>query len=150
MDFEESVWPIPAADMKMRQEHIVPLSRQAIDLLRSLQAINGAAVFVFPGRSSRQVPISHEAFRDIFKRAGYGGKFIPHGVCGTFSTYCNNIAFRSEVIELSLAHQEGNSIRRAYNHAKLLPERSALMQQWADALDELKAGTKVVHLRAVG
>jgi integrase len=149
MDFEDSVWRIPAADMKMRQEHIVPLSRQAIDLLRSLQAINGALVFVFPGRSSRQIPISHEAFRDIFKRAGYGGKFTPHGVRGTFSTYCNNIAIRSEVIELSLAHQEGSSIRRAYNHAKLLPERSALMQQWADTLDELRAGGKIVPIRSV-
>lgn len=148
IDFNEAVWRIPAADMKMNQEHIVPLSRQAVDLLRSVQIINGISSFVFPGRSSRQVPISHETFRDIFKRAGYDGKFTPHGVRGTFSTYCNNLGIRSEVIELSLAHQERNSIRRAYNHAKLLPERKTLMQQWADALDELKVGTKIIKFKA--
>ena len=149
IDFDEAVWRIPATEMKMgRQEHIVPLARQAIDLLRSVQAINGAPTFVFPGRSSWKVPISHEAFRDIFKRAGYDGKLTPHGVRGTFSTYCNNIGIRSEVIELTLAHQERNAIRRAYNHAKLLPEKRALMQQWADALDELKAGGKIIKIRA--
>lgn len=116
-------------------------------LIRSVQAINGISSFVFPGRSSRQVPISHEAFRNIFMRAGYGGKFTPHGVRGTFSTYCNNLGIRTEVIELSLGYQEKNSIRRAYNHAKLLPERRTLMQQWADALDEMKAGCKVIKLR---
>ena len=150
IDFNEAVWRIPAADMKMSQEHIVPLSRQAVDLLRSVQAINGISSFVFPGRSSRLVPISHEAFRNIFMRAGYGGKFTPHGVRGTFSTYCNNLGIRSEVIELSLAHQERNSIRRAYNHAKLLPERKTLMQQWADTLDEMKAGCKVIPFQAAG
>lgn len=144
INLDEAVWQIPATDMKMGQEHIVPLSRQAVQLLRSMQAINGITDLVFPGRSSRQVPMSHEAFRDVFKRAGYGGQFTPHGVRGTFSTYCNNIGIRSEVIELSLAHQERNAVRRAYNHAQLLPERSALMQQWADALDELKAGGKIL------
>ena len=148
IDFDEAVWRIPAADMKMGQEHIVPLSRQAINLLRSVRAFNKAPTFVFPGRSSWKVPISHEAFRGILKRAGYGGKFTPHGVRGTFSTYCNNLGIRSEVIELTLAHQERNAIRRAYNHAKLIPERRALMQQWADALDELKAGGKIIKIRA--
>ncbi|MCD4726739.1 MAG: tyrosine-type recombinase/integrase [Pirellulales bacterium] len=148
IDFDEAVWCIPAADMKTRQSHIVPLPRQAITLLRSLQAINSASTFVFPGRSSWKVPISHEAFRDIFKRAGYSGKFTPHGVRGTFSTYCNNIGIRSEVIELTLAHQERNAVRRAYNHAKLLPERRALMQQWADALDDFKGGGKVIPIRS--
>jgi integrase len=151
IDFDDAVWMIPAADMKTRQDHVVPLPRQAIDLLRSVQAINGASPFVFPGRSSWQIPMSHEAFRDVFKRAGYGGKFTPHGVRGTFSTFCNNmdadIRPDEKTIELCLAHQERNAVKRAYDHAKRLPERRALMQKWADALDNFKAGAEIIPIR---
>jgi integrase len=152
IDFEEAVWRIPAEDMKMDMEHIVPLSSQALELLRSVQALNRTSIYVFPGRSSWQIPISHEAFRDVFKRAGYDGRFTPHGVRGTFSTYCNNMAAETrpdgKTIELCLAHQEKNSVRRAYDHANRLPERRALMQLWADALDEFRAGAKIIPIRA--
>jgi len=150
IDFDEALWRIPEDDMKTGQAHIVPLCRQAIEILQSVKALGRNSAFIFPGRSSWEIPMSHESFRDIFKRAGYEGKFTPHGVRGTFSTHCNNLGIRSEVIELSLAHQEQNAIRRAYNHAKLLPERKSLMQDWADTLDTLKAGGKIIPIRAAG
>ncbi len=147
-DMDAAMWRIPAERMKMREEHVVPLSRQALDLLRALQAINGATPYVFPSRSDRQKPMSHEAIRDVFNRIGYAGKFTPHGVRGTFSTIANDMGIRHDVIELCLAHQEQNAIRRAYNHALLMPERTALLQQWADMLDSMKAGGKVIPIKA--
>lgn len=147
-DLDAALWTIPAARMKMRIEHRVPLSRQAVEILSSLKAINGATPYLFPSRSDRNKPMSHEAIRDVFSRIGYAGKFTPHGVRGTFSTICNDMGIRADVIERALGHQEPNTIRRAYNHAALLPERAALMQQWADMLDAMKAGAKVLPFKA--
>lgn len=130
--------------MKMREQHVVPLSRQAVELLRALHAINGATPYVFPSRSDRKKPMSHEAIRDVFNRIGYAGRFTPHGVRATFSTICNDMGIRSDVIERALAHQERNEIRRAYNRSTLLAERTVLMQQWAEMLDGMKAGSKVI------
>ena len=147
-DLDAALWRIPAERMKMREEHVVPLTRQALDLLRALYAVNGATPYVFPSRSDRKKPMSHEAIRDVFSRIGYAGKFTPHGVRATFSTIANDMGIRHDVIELCLALQERNAVRRAYNHALLLPERTALLQQWADMLDAMKAGGKVIPFKA--
>lgn len=90
----------------MRETHLVPLSAQAVDLLRALRPLSGSGRYVFPGRKSRETPITHEAIRDIFNRAGYAGKFTPHGIRSTFSTFFNEAEVDSELIELTLAHKD--------------------------------------------
>jgi integrase len=147
-DLEAGLWTVPAARMKMREKHLVPLSRQAVELLRALQPLTGAGRYVFPGRKSRDLPITHEAIRDIFNRAGYAGKFSPHGIRGTFSTFFNEAGHDSEVIELALAHKDRDKIRASYNHAKKLDARRELLQRWADISDAWRTGAKLIPLRA--
>jgi integrase len=147
-DFEAGIWTIPAARMKMRKEHLVPLSSQALELLQALQPLTGRGRHVFPGRKDREQPLTHEAIRDVFNRAGYAGKFTPHGVRSTFSTYFNEAGVDSERIELTLAHKDKDKIRGAYNHAKKLDKRRELLQQWADLSDGWCQGARVIPLQS--
>lgn len=148
-DMEHGLWTIPAERMKGRHEHVVPLTRQALDILRPLHAHRGNHEFVFPHRSDRKRSMSEDAIRDVFARAGYEGRLTPHGVRGTFSTVANEAGWRSDVIELCLAHREPNTVRRAYNHAQLLEERRELLQWWCDMSDQAKVGGKVVAFKRV-
>lgn len=143
-DLDAGIWAIPAARMKMRREHLVPLPAQAVELLRSLHAVTGRGRYVFPGRKDREQPLTHEAMRDVFNRAGYTGKFTPHGIRSTFSTFFNESGVDSEIIELTLAHKDRNKIRGVYNRAKKLDQRRELLQQWADLSDAWEKGAKVV------
>ena len=118
----------------------VPLSGQALELLKALHPLTGRGRYLFPGRKDREQPLTHETFRDVFKRAGYGGSFTPHGIRGTFSTFWNEAGADHEVIELCLAHAERNQVRGAYNHSKKLEQRRKLMQEWADLTDGWRAG----------
>jgi len=147
-DLDAGVWTIPAKRMKMREQHIVPLSKQAIELLRSIQPMTGRGRFVFPGRKDQDQCLTHEAIRNVINRAGYAGKFTPHGVRSTFSTYFNEIGENADLIELSLGHKERNEIRAAYNHAKKLEQRRALMQEWASLTDSWLRGAEVVPIYA--
>jgi len=148
IDLEAGLWTVPAERMKMREAHTVPLSTQAVELLRGLHSLTGRGRYVFPGRKDRGQPLTHEAIRDVFNRAGYAGKFTPHGVRGTFSTFFNDAGWDHEVIELCLAHAERNKVRGAYNHAKKLDQRRKLMQRWADLSDAWQKGADVVPLRS--
>lgn len=147
-DLEAGLWTVPAARMKMRKAHTVPLSRQAIDLLLSLQPLTGQGRFVFPGRKDRDQPLTHEAIRDVFNRAGYAGKFTPHGVRSTFSTYFNEANVDSELIELTLAHKDKDTIRGSYNHAKKIGPRRDLLQRWADLSDAWREGASVTPIKS--
>ena len=145
-DFDAGVWTVPAERMKMREKHLVPLSVQAVELLRAVQSLTGKGRFVFPGRKDREQPLTHEAIRDVFSRAGFAGKFSPHGIRSTFSTYFNERDADHEVIEFILAHKDKDKIRSAYNHAKKLDQRRALLQQWADLTDAWRSGAKVLAM----
>ena len=147
-DFEAGTWTIPAARMKMRKEHLVPLSSQALEVLRTLQPLTGRGRFVFPGRKDREQSVTHEAIRDVFKRAGYADKFTPHGVRSTFSTYFNEAGTESELIELTLAHKDKDKIRGAYNHAKKLDKRRELLQQWGDLSAAWQQGATVTPINS--
>lgn len=147
IDFEQQRWEIPGNRMKGRQDHVIPLSFAAIGVLKSMQPLSGSLEFVFPHRSDRKKSMSPEAVRDLFRRAGYEGVFTPHGIRGTFSTHSNDAGFRSDVIELCLAHQERNKIRAAYNHAQLIPERLELLTWWANMLRQWKSGGDVVLMK---
>jgi integrase len=145
-DLDAPVWIIPSARMKMKTEHVVPLSRQAVAILRQLKSIGGGSRYVFPGRNPDK-PISNNTMLFALYRLGYKGKMTGHGFRAVASTMLNEAGFRADVIERQLAHSERDEVRGAYNRAEYLPERRKLMQQWADTLDALMQGGKVVPLK---
>lgn len=139
-DFEKAEWRIPAARMKMRAPHIVPLSTQAIAVLRDLQQLTGRFDFAFPGTRSRQRPMSENTVTAALRRMGYGGdEMTGHGFRSMASTLLNEQGWNRDAIERQLAHGERDAVRAAYNYAQHLPERREMMQAWADFLDRLKA-----------
>ena len=135
------LWRIPKERMKMSREHLVPLSRQAVVILRDLHALTGHGRLVFPGLRSRDRPISDNTMNAALRRLGYGSdEMTAHGFRAMASTLLNEMGFPPDVIELQLAHQEKNKVRAAYNRAQRLDERRKMMQAWADYLDKLKIG----------
>jgi integrase len=146
IDVDGATWIVPAARMKMKSEHVVPLSRQAIEILRDLRAIGGGSRFVFPGRNPDK-PISNNTLLFALYRLGHKGKMTGHGFRAVASTVLNETGFRADVIERQLAHVERNAVRAAYHRSEYLPERVKMMQQWADMLDALSAGAKVIPLQ---
>lgn len=146
-DIEAGLWTVPAERMKMREKHLVPLATQAVQILRAVHALTGRGRFVFPGRKDREQPLTHEAIRDLLNRAGYAGKFSPHGIRSTFSTYFNEAGENHDVIELILAHKDRDKIRSAYNHAKRLDQRRTLLQQWANLTDSWREGVKILPFK---
>jgi len=145
-DLDAALWRIPAEIMKMREAHIVPLSRQAVEVLKELQPLTGEGRLVFPSAISRERPISENTVIYALARMGYKGRMTGHGFRSVASTLLNEQGFRADLIERQLAHAENNAVRAAYNRAEYLPERKKMMQQWADYLDKLKAGADVIPL----
>ena len=145
-DLSEAVWRIPAERMKMRTEHIVPLSRQAIETLQTLQVISGNAELLFPGDRNRKKPISNNTLLKALERMGFKGRMTGHGFRGLASTVLHENGFDHAHIEVQLAHQERNRISASYNHALYLKQRTLLMQWWADYLDQA-IGRNVVVLK---
>lgn len=135
-DLDAALWIVPAKRMKMKTEHVVPLARQAIDILKELKEIGGGSRFVFPGRN-RDKPISNNTMLFALYRLGYKGKMTGHGFRAVASTALNEMGFRHDVIERQLAHCERNEVRGAYNRAEYLPERREMMQHWANLIDEM-------------
>jgi integrase len=145
-DLVAAEWRIPAAKMKMRRAHKVPLSRQALDILRELQPISGAVRFLFPSVRSTARPMSENTLNAALRRLGYGtDEMTAHGFRAMASTRLNEMGgWNPDAIERQLAHQEQDDVRRAYVHAaEYWPERVRMMQAWADYLDELREGGKV-------
>lgn len=147
-DLEAAEWRIPAARMKMRTPHIVPLSTQAVDALRSLHEVRGRAGLLFPGERDHDKPMSNNTILGALYRMGYRGRMTGHGFRGIASTILHEQGFRHDIIELQLAHQERDEVSAAYNHATYLPQRKKMMQAWADHLDWLRKGAEVVPIRA--
>lgn len=146
IDEAGATWIVPAERMKMKTEHVVPLSRQALETLREVRAIGGGSRYVFPGRNPDK-PISNNTMLFALYRLGYKGKMTGHGFRAIASTVLNESGFRPDVIERQLAHCERDEVRGSYNRAEYLPERTAMMQQWADMLDALAEGAKVIPLQ---
>jgi integrase len=139
-DLEKAEWRIPAERMKMRRDHIVPLSRQAVAVLRELQYMNGKWKYVFPNPFKPIKHMSENAVLYALYRMGYHSRATGHGFRHTASTVLNESGlFHSDVIERQLAHVESNKVRGVYNHAEYLPERRKMMQWWADYLDKMVA-----------
>lgn len=136
-DLDAALWRIPAARMKKRKAHIIPLPRQAVDMLRALQGLTGRYRHLFPHRDDRTKPMVVASFRQMLKERGWSGKYSPHATRTTGSTRLNELEFPRDWIERQLAHDEPNNVRRTYNHADYLSQRAGMMQQWADLLEAL-------------
>ena len=139
-DLEGAEWRIPAAKMKMRQLHIVPLARQVQAILEDLHQYTGSGRFLFPSMRASTAPISDMTLLAALRRMGYTKEqMCVHGFRSMASTLLNEQGYNRDWIERQLAHGERNSVRAAYNYAEYLPERRKMMQEWADYLDELRA-----------
>ncbi|HHW8818161.1 TPA: tyrosine-type recombinase/integrase [Salmonella enterica] len=139
-DLDKAIWEIPPERMKMRRPHIVPLSHQAVSILKALFNVSGRYRLVFPGRNDVNKPMSEASVNQLIKRIGYHGKLTGHGFRHTMSTILHDKGFNSSWIELQLAHVDKNAIRGTYNHAQYLDNRREMMQWYADYIDELGKG----------
>lgn len=138
-DFAQREWRIPAGRMKARQPHIVPLSRQALSLLRELQPLTGDNRFLFPGERATDRPMSDNTLNAALRRLGYGkDQMTAHGFRAMASTLLNELGWSGDAIERQLAHGERKGSRAVYNYAQYLPEREEMMQAWANYLDHLR------------
>lgn len=147
VNLDTAEWRIPAERMKMRELHIVPLSKQAITVLKELQPLTGSGRYLFPGARTNGRPMSENAITAALRRMGFGkDEMSGHGFRSMASTLLNEHGWKGDVIERQLAHGERDKVRAAYNYAEHLKERREMMQWWADYLDSLKQGTSRLSL----
>jgi integrase len=146
-DLDKTRWDIPAERMKMDTPHIVPLSRQSVDVLRALKLLTGNGKFVFPGAHDKNKPMSNNTILFALYRLGYKGRMTGHGFRGLASTILHENDFTDEHIELQLAHLKRNKVAAAYNHARYLSQRASMMQWWADYLDAQLAKGEESNIR---
>jgi integrase len=147
IDFDKAEWRIQAGKMKMKEQHIVPLSTQAIAILKEIQPLTGSGRYVFPGERGQSTVMSENTINAALRRLGYAKEEMTgHGFRSMASTLLHELGLPHAVIERQLAHGERNKVSAAYNFAEYLPERRRMMQQWSDYLDKLKVGAEVIPL----
>lgn len=130
IDFEAKQWIIPARRMKMKKDHIVPLSRQSMDIFRELRELHNHPVYVFPSRNSNKKHMSSNTILMALDRMGYRGKMTGHGFRAlAMSTIMEKLGYRHEVPDAQLAHAKKGDVNRAYDRAKFLEERIVMMQR---------------------
>ena len=139
IDYNNGLWRIPAEKMKMRRDHIVPLSKQSIAILKTIQPFSGDGIYVFPNYRDDKRCISKSTLHKAVRQLGIEkGSVVPHGFRAMASTLLNEQGYNADWIERQLAHAPRNIIRGIYNRAEYLPERRKMMQDWADYLDDLR------------
>lgn len=150
VDLDGAIWNLPAHKMKMKQAHIVPLSRQAVETLTELKNFTGGSKYIFPSDRSFERPMSENALLAALRRMGYGtDTMTPHGFRAMARTILDEVLkVRPDYIEHQLAHAVRDPNGRAYNRTSHLEERKHMMQLWADYLDGLKAGAIVIPFKA--
>jgi integrase len=150
-DLDAAQWRIPAAKMKMRQAHIVPLSSQAVAILRELYSLTGEGItakpdaprYLFPGARTRTRPMSNNTVNAALRRIGYTGEqMTAHGFRATARTLLAELGWKPDAIERQLAHKASGPLGAAYDRAQFLDERRKMMQAWADYLDNLREAEK--------
>lgn len=145
IDLDGGQWAIPAERMKMRRPHIVPLSKQAVEVLREQQKLTGQWEWVFPNQIHPRKHMSNNTVLCALKRLGYKGRMTGHGFRAlAMSTIKEKLDYRHEVVDRQLAHAPRNKVDAAYDRAQFLTERRKMMQEWADYLDAVAGGGKVV------
>lgn len=142
IDLDKATWTIPAEKMKARRPHVVPLSRQVLELFRQLQAVSGSQGYIFPAFHTRRRPMSENTVNAAFRRMGFAkDEVTAHGLRSTASTLLNESGkWHPDAIERALAHGDSNAIRGVYNRGNYWDERVRMAQWWSDYLDELRAG----------
>jgi integrase len=151
IDFDNAIIEIPAEKMKKNEPLIVPLSRQSIEILRTVQPLTGRGKFVFPNSFDEKKTISHSSLTVALNILGYKDSVNPHGFRATARTLLDEVLqFRPDIIEMQLAHKVKDFCGRSYNRTQHLPERRKMMQTWSDYLDGLKSGAKVIPCRRTG
>lgn len=149
IDLDKGEWNIPGEKMKMGLPHLVPLSRQAVEVLREIQPLTGQGRYVFPSQRTSQRPISDNTINASLRRMGFDTReeMTAHGFRAMARTILDEVlGFRPDYIEHQLAHAVKDPNGRAYNRTAHLAERRKMMQAWADYLDKLKAGAVVIPL----
>lgn len=149
VDLENALWSIPPEKMKMREPHLVPLSRQAIKILEELQKLTGAGKYAFPSERTFDRPMSNNAVLAALRRMGYTkDEMTPHGFRAMARTIIDEVLqIRPDFIEAQLAHRVSDPLGRSYNRTQHLNERRKMMQTWSDYLDGLKTGAKVLPFK---
>lgn len=148
IDFNQKEWRIPSHKMKMGEVHIIPLSQQAIDILQSIHPLTSDGNYIFPSIRSHARPMSENTINGALRRMGYEkDEMTGHGFRSMASTLLHELGWPHEAIERQLAHAERNKVVAAYNYAEYLPKRKEMMQWWADYLDELVAGAKIMNFQ---
>lgn len=148
IDLDNAVWRIAAEKMKMKVVHIVPLAKQVIEILKDVQHLSGHGRYVFPSLITSERPMSENTVNTALRRLGYSkDEMTGHGFRSMASTLLHEQGWPHEAIERQLAHAERNKVSAAYNYAEHLPKRREMMQAWADYLDALKAGAKVISIK---
>lgn len=148
LDLDAAEWRIPAVKMKMREGHLIPLPRQAIELLRELEPLTGRFRYVFPSLRTSGRPMSDNTLNAALRRLGFDKETMTaHGFRAMASTLLNELGWPPDVIERALAHVERNKVRAAYNRASFMEERRRMVQSWADHLDVLRRNERVVSIR---
>ena len=137
IDLDNALWDIPKERMKKRRRHVVPLSRQALDILKRVKDLTAdcRSPYIFPGFRRHDQPRDAACIREVLKKIGWNEYATPHGFRHTFSTLAHDAGFNTDWVELQLAHVDKNSIRGTYNHALYLDDRRVMMQWYADLLD---------------
>jgi integrase len=140
-DLDGRQWTVPRLHTKMkRTEHIVPLSKQAVSILREMHKLTGQWDLVFPNQVHPKKPMSENTLLSALQRLGYKGKMTGHGFRAlAMSTIKEKLGYRHEVVDRQLDHAQRNKIDAAYDRAKFLDERKKMMQEWADYLDQVAA-----------
>jgi integrase len=146
-DLDSSRWNIPAERMKMRTPHIVPLAKQASEVLDTLRTLTGESDWLFPGDRNAKKPMSNNTILKGLERMGFKGRMTGHGFRGLASTILHERGYAHDHIELQLAHAPRNAVSAAYNHALYLEPRARMMQDWADFLEQTQRGGKVLPFR---
>lgn len=157
IDFDAAEWRIPAARQKLKRaqkenprtpDHIVPLAPQAVAILRELHALTGRGRYLFPGLRTPKRPLSENTVNAALRRLGYSSEQMTgHGFRHMASTRLNELGWNPDAIERQLSHRDRNAIRATYNQAEYVGERAQMMVAWADYLDALRMGTKVVPIK---
>lgn len=145
IDFEKKIWTIPAAKMKMKRDHLIPLTSQVIDILRYLKRFDVDSPYIFPAIRNKNTHLNSETANMAIKRMGYKGKLVAHGLRSLASTILNEQEFNRDWIETALAHGDANQIRAVYNRAMYLDQRRNMMQWWSDLISGLVLSTVIQH-----
>jgi len=146
-DLDKAVWTIPAHKMKMHREHRVPLTRQALAIISGIEHDAALSPLLFPSLRSARRPMSENTINAALRRLGYAqNEMTAHGFRAMASTLLNEMGnWNPDAIERQLAHADNNAVRRAYSRGEYWAERVAMMQDWSDYLDQLRAGAVILH-----